>query len=186
MNDKHKYKNKSKEEPKEELYQVYTNYQNELNEEQKIRRLSASAAKMEQYQVETRFNLLVKTQGHPIESYLNYVVLLIKTTEEMIKDSNRSSTKFMALLGSGFIPIYTPPTIGDYTEVENNIKRRLEELGVNALPDSQYAIDQNRQCRSSKFDLWVSRIELCDKLGIELNKFSLLEFLSKEVLSKWK
>lgn len=185
VNDKTKY-SKEPRESKEELYQVFTNYQNELNEQQTIRKISLEAAKMEGYSMETRLNVLVKTQGHELTSYMNYLVLIIRISEEMMRDRNRSSTKFMALIGSGYIPIYTPPTIGDYSQVEANIKARLDDLGVRYNPDSQYAVDQNRQCQSKKLDLWVSRIELCEKLGIGLTEFSLLKFLSQEVLPKWK
>lgn len=135
--------------------------------------------------LDQRMNIVSRGNSMDAREYFNYFNLIAESINQKLVTVDFMSGKFVALLDSGFVPFYIPPTF--YHDklrpfFENAIRTSgVQFIEFNAMDfDGRYVsiAGENQQK-----DIWVSKPEAAKLLGVTLKEFKTTDFV-KEVMAR--
>lgn len=130
-----------------------------------------------EYQIDRRLSLASYNNTNDIVAYFNYYAYIIQVlVNESYEYHETSVGRIMGLLDAGFVPVFMPPTFFDRKDIEDAIASKLTESGYTLYYEQQSTI-KGRLLHNGQRDIWISRMEACDKLGIRYDKFNIIEFI---------
>lgn len=185
MNKKFDKKDKK---PEQTMYRLFVDFQPEKGEDGEQLTLTLGAAEARGYKLDKRFFIVSRIENVG-NAYINYYYLVLQAMKIVhTEHSKYSGSRFLAMLGSGFIPVFVPPTFKDegFAQIGQAVQATLEGKNIRHYFEGQVAIDSHRQCSTpGVMDIWASRIDLCEEQGIPLHSFDIIQYIMKEVLPAW-
>lgn len=147
-------------------------------------RLNRTQALNAGYRLEGRFNIMCDINNNDFTTYLNYYTLIVMSISVIHEESTKyAGSRFIAMLGAGYVPVFAPPTIGNFDYLEEIFIKYLEDNNIRYYTERQHSIISPRSAESRKRDIWASRIDICNKTGVDIEKFDIFKFMTQEVLA---
>lgn len=135
--------------------------------------------------LDNRLNIVSFNNTMDAREYMNYFKMLADSANAKLASADFMSGRFVALLDSGFIPYYMPPTFF-HNELRDWFLAPLIKAGIQYEEHPVMNFDGQLVSVSNQVqfkDVWVSKLDACDFLGIKLKDFSTLNFI-KEVITR--
>jgi len=124
---------------------------------------------------DTRMNIVSIDNKLDAKEYINYFETMSVNVNYSLPMQSYLSGKFVALLDSGFVPYYMPPSFFP-PEIRKFFIAAIVKSGVQFYEYAAMAPD-GREIYTDARDIWVSKMEAADYLGVSIKDFTTLNFI---------
>jgi len=135
--------------------------------------------------LDNRMNIVSFNNTMDAREYIQYFKMISDSANVKLATVEFMTGRFVALLDSGFVPYYMPPTFF-HDELRDFFMMPLLETGIQFEEHPVMNFEGQLVSVSNQVqfkDIWVSKLDACDMMGVKLKDFNTLNFI-KEVISR--